>query len=446
MDLPDTLRRFILLASTGVLASAGNWHSASSDLNLRRQVDSTKANHSAPSPGKDTTFSNHFLTIAISPGWTARPANQILDIIHGKYILSIDPMFIHASGTTGGRFPEIAARMPSVNAVMRDVDQPAGGWECSQGDTMILSSTISGGNFYTDGSKTGNGCSFPRDHQPAWFGSFFSDRSFEKEHNITLSYDTTDVNDLPKRGSQELRAIFRDVAAMLRTLSLKPPVVITKVDPEAAPPGAIVTIYGSGFRIPNYHASLIFTEEPDNSMPEPTIALDGNSMTFLVPKSINTASCQPGFISVNGYCVPIPADHVDINDCPQSAALCGVPIPPGNYHILVNLDATGVISNSVAFTVTQPTPTPVSILLLYPNQLVSPGDMITARGSGFAPAGNTVEIGSAVVSNLSSVDGKTITFQAPPPRGESFIRGTRTYWASVSNANGKSNSISFDYR
>ena len=73
-------------------------------------------------------------------------------------------------------------------------------------------------------------------------------------------------------------------------------------------------------------------------------------------------------------------------------------------------------------------------------------NVITARGSGFALTGNTVEIGSAVVSNLSSADGKTITFQAPAPAGESFIPGVRIYWASVSNANGKSNSISFDYR
>jgi hypothetical protein len=100
----------------------------------------------------------------------------------------------------------------------------------------------------------------------------------------------------------------------------------------------------------------------------------------------------------------------------------------------------------VAFAVVPPVAAPVLILLLYPNQFVSPGDIITVRGSGFAPTGNTVEIGSAVVGNLSSVDGKTITFQAPARSGESFIRGVRGYWASVSNANGKSNSIFFDYR
>ncbi|HEY6945475.1 MAG TPA: IPT/TIG domain-containing protein [Candidatus Acidoferrum sp.] len=440
------MRLIVLFTSTGVLASAGNWYSASSDVAPCLQDNSTNVSQSAASSGKSTTFSNQFLTIEILHGWAAHPVNQILDIVHGKYILSINPMFTHASGIIGGRFPEVTARMPSVNAVMRNVEQPAGGWECSQSDTMMVTSTMSLRNLYTDKSKTGNGCTFPLDPQSAWFGSLFVDRASESEYSITLSYNITDVNKLPKRDSQELRRIFRDVVAMLKALTLKPPVVIAKVDPEAAPPGAMVTIYGSGFRIPNYHAILILTEFPNNPMPEPTIAPDGNSMTFLVPSSINTISCQPGYIDVNENCVPTPADHVDINDCPQSVDFCGMPIPSGSYHIMINLVGTGVISNSLSLTVAPSAPTPVSILLLYPNQLVSPGDVITIRGSGFAPTDNTVEIGSAVINNLSSADGKTITFQAPAPVGESFIRGVRNYWASVSNANGKSNSISFDYR
>lgn len=84
--------------------------------------------------------------------------------------------------------------------------------------------------------------------------------------------------------------------------------------------------------------------------------------------------------------------------------------------------------------------------LLYPNYLVSEGDTITVRGSGFTSTGNTIKIGSTVVTNLSSPDGKTITFQAPGPAGSSFIPGIRIYHASLSNANGQSNSISFDYR
>ena len=325
MNYENTLQFMVLLGSIGVFNSAWNWYGANPKVDPLLQRESTNVDPSTASSGKSRTFSNQFLTITILPGWTARPAEPTLDILRGKYILSINPIFSHASGVTGGRFPEIAARMASVDAVMRNVDQPAGGWECSEGDRTIVTSTLSGSNLYTDKSKSGNGCNFPLGLQPVWFGSFFGDRSVVSDHTITLSYDTTDVNKLPKRGSQELRAVFHDVVAMLKTLSLKPPVVITKVDPETAPAGAMVTIHGSGFNIPNYHARLIFKELPGNSMPEPTIAPDGNSLTFLVPHSINTTSCQPGSIEVEGFCVPTPEDHVDENDCPRSVDFCGVP-------------------------------------------------------------------------------------------------------------------------
>jgi len=47
--------------------------------------------------------------------------------------------------------------------------------------------------------------------------------------------------------------------------------------------------------------------------------------------------------------------------------------------------------------------------------LVSAGNTITVRGSGFTSTGNTVKIGSAVVNDFSSADRKTFTLQAPAP-------------------------------
>jgi hypothetical protein len=44
--------------------------------------------------------------------------------------------------------------------------------------------------------------------------------------------------------------------------------------------------------------------------------------------------------------------------------------------------------------------------------------MITVRGTGFAPSGNRVRIGSAVANDLHFPDGKTITFRAPDPEGK----------------------------
>jgi hypothetical protein len=402
-------------------------------------------------PGKK--FENQYLTMTILPGWAAEPsADQKLSILHGKYLLTINPIFTHASGVTGGRFSEIVGGMASVDAVMGQVDQPASGIECAQSSAKgtTITKTITLSNLYTDGSKSENGCTFPSGGQSVWFGSYFSGEGSESEYAITLTYDTTDVNRLPKKNSPELRHIFADVAAMLKILKLKPPLLISKVDPPSASPGATVTIYGSGFNLPNFNIAVSFSDFPNNFMPAPTIAADGKSLTFQVPTSINTISCKAGSIDVKGWCIPAPAAHIDVNDCPQKSDgatnFCGVPIPPATYQILVIAEGSGVSSNPVPFTIAEPKRSPVSILLIYLNYLVSAGDTITMRSSGFTSTGNTVKIGSAVLQDIPSPDSKTITFKATEPSGDSFIRGIQAYKASVSNARGESNSITFDYR
>src|ERR1700722_8660917 len=121
-------------------------------------------------PGKDTRFDNQYLTITILPTWTVKASlDQKLELVRGKYLLTINPVFTHASGIEGGRFSEIVEGMPSIVAVTGNVDQPAGGGECAQSDQTRVSQEISLGNLYTDISKTGNGCVFPTDRQPAWF-------------------------------------------------------------------------------------------------------------------------------------------------------------------------------------------------------------------------------------------------------------------------------------
>jgi hypothetical protein len=98
--------------------------------------------------------------MTILPEWTVGPSvDQILNIVQGKYLLSINPIFTHASGVTGGRFSEIVGGMPSIDAVMGNVDQPAGGFECSQASAkgMTVTKAIRLSNLYTDSSKSQNG-------------------------------------------------------------------------------------------------------------------------------------------------------------------------------------------------------------------------------------------------------------------------------------------------
>jgi hypothetical protein len=134
---------------------------------------------------------------------------------------------------------------------------------------------------------------------------------------------------------------------------------------------------------------------------------------------MNTISCQAGYIDVDENCVPVPLNHISVNHRLQktdgAANFCGVPIPPATYQVSVTAEGFGVGSNPVPFSIVAPKPSPVSISLIYPNYLVSAGNTITVRGSGFTSTGNTVKIGSAVVNDLSSADGKTITPQAPAP-------------------------------
>jgi hypothetical protein len=399
-------------------------------------------------PGKK--FENHYLTITILPGWTVQPSvDQKLKMIRGKYLLSINPIFTHA--TSAARFEQVAVG-PSVEAVTSKLDDPSDSYKCAlwPPKKMIVNKSMSLSILYTAASKSEVGCTFPTGGQSVWFGSYFNGEGPASEYTITLMYDTTDVNRLPKKSSPELRHRFSEVVAMLKTLDLKPPLLISKVDPPSAPPGATVTIYGSGFSVPNFNIAVSFSDFPNNPMPGPKIAADGKSLTFQVPDSIDTISCQSERILVGGFCVPAPANHVNVNDCPPkkdgSTNFCGIPIPPATYQISVTAEGFGVSSNPVPFMVGAPKPSSVSISLIYPNYGASAGDTITVRGSGFTSIGNTVKIGSAVVNDISSTDGNTITFRAPTPSGDSLIRGIRTYKASVSNANGESNSITFDYR
>src|SRR4029077_16980515 len=103
----------------------------------------------------------------------------------------------------------------------------------------------------------------------------------------------------------------------------------------------------------------------------------------------------------------------------DSSNFCEIPIPPTTYEVLIN--AGGVTAPPIPFTVTAPQPRPVSISLMYPAAFVSAGNLVTVRGGGFARTGNNMRIGDAVVKDMPSADGKTITFRAPEPSGKSLI-------------------------
>ena len=290
---------------------------------------------------------------------------------------------------------------------------------------------------------------FPSSGKSIWFGSFAVVETPQSESTIKLSHQTDDVNSLPGKGSAELTQVFAEVVDMLKTLRFKRLTTISRIFPHAAPPGATVTVYGSGFRVEGQPAGIAFSELNVNYMPDPVIALDGRSLTFQVPTSVETVSCQAGRILIGGFCLPIPPNHINVNDCPLDSAgganFCGIPTPPGKYQITLGGGA-GMSGDSVPFTVTSPQPRKVEISLMYPVYLVGESYTITVHGSGFTRDSNSVRIGTLILNKLPSPGGKTITFRAPEPPADSLIPGRRVYEVSVVNASGESNSISLEYR
>jgi len=240
-----------------------------------------------------------------------------------------------------------------------------------------------------------------------------------------------------------------DVDRMMKSCELKPPIVISSVEPQSALLGATVTLRGSGFDLQNYNLRPEFTTYPNLEMLRVKVSPDGSSMTFEVPTSRTKITCKRvGLVNIGENCVPPPPNYVE--DCPRvsdrEVNFCGVPFPPGTYSIQVR--GTMVRSNEVLLTITAPNPTPVSISSLYPNG-GSPGETITVRGKGFTPTGNTVKVGGSLVPNVPSPDGETLTFQAPAPSGAELVTSGAylhaSVQASVENAKGKSNSIAFEY-
>ena len=204
-------------------------------------------------PGS-TVYENQYMKFTVLGGWVVSEADTIVFVdrtttvkpavnnTKGDYILSVDPLYQHASGIVGGRFSELTRGLVSFELVMENIPKPAGGDECATIESRtIAGSLITLEDYYTarnsyrydaDRPETEFPCHIPVDGVSAWFGSATSgaaDEAFGRataptpsnEYAITLSYSTVDPNKLPKKGSQELNEIFDEVNSMLQTLRLK---------------------------------------------------------------------------------------------------------------------------------------------------------------------------------------------------------------------------------
>jgi hypothetical protein len=169
----------------------------------------------------------------------------------------------------------------------------------------------------------------------------------------------------------------------------------TYLSPSTGSVGTIITIHGTGFATTG---NTVLVNGMVAASLESIPSSDGNTITFTMPQTV-------GPVCKSEMCAQYLVD-----------------VTPGAYAI-------SVVSNNVpqsigSFTVvgtSSATSTPVTGYRSYLAPSSGPvGTVVTIHGSGFAPTGNQVTMDGMVagsLSDLSSPDGKTLTFAVPSSLG-----------------------------
>ncbi len=187
---------------------------------------------------------------------------------------------------------------------------------------------------------------------------------------------------------------------------------ISYLSPASGITGSQVTIYGTGFNstyscttypCPGYYPSSTNTINFGGNIIPSVYSSNGTTLTFIVPY-------------VNSGIYPV---------------------------YVTNTNGT---SNSVNFTVTAGSQGFSPTISYISPTSGSIGSQATIYGSGFTLSGNTVNIGSASVYNLSSFSNSSITFTIPSNVGTIYCIQApcaQNFNVSVTNANGTSNPVNF---
>src|SRR3989344_9599951 len=204
---------------------------------------------------------------------------------------------------------------------------------------------------------------------------------------------------------------------------------LTSLSANTGPIGSSVTIYGTGFDAANN--TVVFGAQPLAS-----IASNGTSLTFTVPP--HTASGVVNVKVVNsrgtsntltftvtsyyypyGNCLPGQGGGA-YNYSLYNYTNCSINLPPSNTNA-PSLSYLDPMSGGV-------------------------GTSVTVFGSGFTTSGNTVHFGAGIISNLTSPDGRSVSFIVPTTLTGfgSQVMTLSTYNVSVTNGAGfTSNALPF---
>lgn len=164
-------------------------------------------------------------------------------------------------------------------------------------------------------------------------------------------------------------------------------VQITSLSPNSAAQGASVTIYGSGF---DYSNNTVYV----GSQPVSNVAsYNGTSLTFTVPTYV-TGSVQVYVANSRGS-----SNALTLSVLPYQNP-CSYP-----YNYGTNCGGCTYYSQGC-------TNGAISIQYLSPNS-GAVGSTVTVYGTGFSTTGNTVRFGNGIITNLSSNDGRSVSFTIP---------------------------------
>lgn len=189
-------------------------------------------------------------------------------------------------------------------------------------------------------------------------------------------------------------------------------VSISSLSVNSAAPGASVTIYGSGF---DYSNNTVYV---GNTPIANLQSYYGNAISFVVPSYLS-GQVQVYVTNTRGTSNTLALTIVGSSSYPCNTY-------PYNY---------GSCPQGGIPTVTSLSP-----------QNGAVGSSVTVFGTGFTTTGNSVRFGQGLISNLNSLDGRSLTFTVPSTLtgyGSSQVY-LGTYDVSVTNAAGySSNSLPF---
>lgn len=192
---------------------------------------------------------------------------------------------------------------------------------------------------------------------------------------------------------------------------------LTSFSTQTAAIGTQITVYGTGFDLTNNTVYVAGTSIPNVS------SYNGTALTFTVP-FVSSGTAQVYVANARGTSNPLTLTLTNYNGCtyPYNTGSCGCA-----YNSSCGNNG------------------PLSVSYLSPNS-GAVGQSVTVFGSGFSATNNSVRFGNGVIANISSNDGRTLTFTVPSTLtgfgSQAVTLGT--YYVAVTNALGQtSNSLPY---